>query len=55
MPMTTRTTIRWTDREYNELKRFADDHSITLSAAVRRVMLKHIQSAIAQRQTPWLY
>ncbi len=55
MSMITRTTVRWTDQEFLELRKFADSQSITLSAAIRQVVLKNIPSAIARSRTPWLY
>jgi hypothetical protein len=53
MPMIARTTIRWADREYDELKGYADRKNISLSAAIREVTLKHIPEQSRQRHFPW--
>jgi predicted DNA binding CopG/RHH family protein len=42
MPMTTRTTVRWADREFEEVRRYASQRGIPLSAAIREVLLKHV-------------
>jgi hypothetical protein len=49
MPMTTRTTVRWTDREFDEVKQYANQRCISLSAAIREVLLKNITEP--QRQS----
>jgi hypothetical protein len=42
MPMTTRTTVRWTDREFEEVRQYANQRSLPLSAAIREVLLRNI-------------
>jgi hypothetical protein len=44
MSMTMRTTIRWTDDEFAEVRQYADRRSISLSAVIRE--------ANGRRQTP---
>jgi hypothetical protein len=54
MPMTTRTTVRWTDDEFAEVKQYADRRAISLSVAIREVLLKHIPQPTRQSRFPWL-
>jgi hypothetical protein len=53
MPMTTRTTVRWTDNEFEEVKRYADRRCISLSAAIREVLLKNIPEPKKQPRISW--
>jgi hypothetical protein len=53
MPMTTRTTVRWTDHEFEEVKRYADRRCISLSAAIREVLLRNIPEPKKQSRLSW--
>ena len=53
MTMTTRTTVRWSDREFADVKLYADQRSMTLSAAIREVLLKHIPAPQRQSLFNW--
>jgi hypothetical protein len=54
MPMTTRTTVRWTDDEYVEVKQYADRRAISLSVAIREVLLKGIPQPTRPSRFTWL-
>jgi hypothetical protein len=54
MPMTTRTTVRWTDHEFAEVKQYADRQNISLSVAIRELLLKHIPQPARPSRFPWL-
>jgi len=53
MPMTTRTTVRWTDREFEEVKSYADRRCISLSAAIREVLLRNIPEPAKPPRISW--
>jgi hypothetical protein len=54
MPMTTRTTVRWTDDEFAEVKQYADRRAISLSVAIREVLLKGIPQPTRPSRFSWL-
>jgi len=54
MPMTTRTTVRWTDDEFAEVKQYADRRAISLSVAIREVILKGIPQSTRPNRFSWL-
>jgi hypothetical protein len=54
MSMTMRTTIRWTDDEFAEVRQYADRRSISLSAVIREALGKHIPKSIRPSRFAWL-
>jgi hypothetical protein len=47
MPMTIRTTIRWTDKEFNNVRKYANNHCLTLSEAIRDIVSRQIPADIS--------
>ena len=41
MSMTTRTTVRWSDREFSQVSLYAHQRNITVSAVIREVLMRH--------------
>jgi hypothetical protein len=42
MPRKARTTVRWSDQEYRDVRGYAEGRNISLSELIREVLMKQV-------------